>query len=188
MTQNEKFLKDAEKHVKEFESEFEVERLREAYMALENVELAQEQDSKVRDQSRKECLYLWLEIVELLDHHLDPKFDPEDVPENLVQPPPTSTGIVYPPGADPKVIDNYEARAEYEKAIIANNAKISSYRLQTQLSRLDEPITRRAEAFIRHSYTSAPGDQAELRTAIDMVIKDRQRKKNLLKLLASPSP
>lgn len=181
MTENEKFLKGAEKHVKEFEAEIEADRLREAYMALENVELAQERDAKARIQLRKECLYLWLEIVELLDRHLDPKFDPEDVPENLVQPPPTSTGIVYPPGADPKLIDNHEARAEYEKAIAANSARTNNYRLQIQLSRLDEQITRRAEAFIRNSYTFKPNDRQEAKTAILKIIKNPKRQEGLLK-------
>jgi hypothetical protein len=188
MTENEKYLKEALAHVKEFEAELEPERLHEAYMALENVIWTQERDPKARAQSRADCLSLWLHLLHMLDRFLDPDFNPKDFPEKLVQPPPTSGGIVYPPGADPVLIDDPKARAGYEKAIAANRAKADHYRLQINLRRLDERIPPRTEAFIRNSYTSAPGDQAELRTAIDAIIKDRQRKVDLLKLLRPSSP
>src|SRR5207253_830012 len=106
-----------------------------------------------------------------------------DVPTKLVQPPPTSEGVVYPPGADPDLIDDPKAREQYEKAIAANRAKIRNYRMQTYLGRLKEPIPLGAEVFIRHSYTLAASDQMELKTAIDKIIKDPRRKSDLLKLL-----
>lgn len=188
MTENERYLKEAYKCIKGFEIEREPEQLREAYMALENIIWVHEGDPKVRLQLRKNSLSLWLHLLEFLNRFLDPNFNPEDVPEKLVQPPLISGDVVLRPGADPALIDDPKVRAEYEKAIAANRTKIDHYRLQVGLNRLNERIPPRAEAFIRDSYTSAPGDQAELRTAIDMIIKDRQRKKDLLKLLASPSP
>lgn len=188
MTENEKYLKDAQKKVKEFETEAEPERLREAYMALENVVLEQEYDAKIRGRLRHECLQLWLKMVQILDARLDPNFDPEDVPDNLVQPPPTSKGVVYPPGADPAVIDDPAARKEYEKAVAENNAKINNYRMQTYLGRLKDQIPPRAEEFIKNSYTSADADREELKAEIDAIIEKPERKAELLKLIKSARP
>ena len=188
MSENEKYLKEAHAHTKEFEAQLEPERLRESSMALENVILAHEHDPKSRAQLRTDCLSLWLHVLQFLDRFLDPNFDPADVPTKLVQPPRTLGGVVYPPGADPAKIDDPNARAEYEKAIAANRAKADRYRLQTGLRRLNESIPPRAEAFIRNSYTSERHDQKELRTAIDTIIKDPRRKADLLKLLAQRRP
>ena len=183
MTDNQKYLDEARKRVKAFEAELEPERLREAYMALENVRLVMEHDPKARARVRSECLVEWLNLLQLLDRFLDPNFNPRDVPPKLAQPPPTRSGVVYPAGADPNLIDDPTARAQYEKAIQANRAKIDRYRLQTHLSRLNESLPPRAEAFIRSSYTSAKGDQKELRNAIETIIKDQKRKERLLALL-----
>jgi hypothetical protein len=187
-TENEKYLKEAQTHVKEFEKQAEPERLREAYMALENVVLEQEYDAKIRNRLRQNCLTLWLEMVAILDRRLDPEFDPEDVPQNLVQPPPTSKGVVYPPGADPALIDDAKAREEYEKAIAANNAKINNYRLQTHLKRLNEQIPPRAAEFIENSYTASGDDQKEVKTAIDRLLENPARQLEFSKLLKSSKP
>lgn len=181
MTENQKYLKEAHTHTKEFETQLEPELLRSAYMALENVILAQENDPKLRAQLRMDCLFLWLYLLQLLDRFLDPGFNPNDVPEKLVQPPPIPGGVVLRPGADPALIDDPKARAEYEKAIAANRAKAEQYRLQINLRRLDEQITLRAEAFIRNSYTFAPSDREEVKTAILTTIKNPQRQEGLLR-------
>jgi hypothetical protein len=186
MTSNQRYLDQAQAHVKEFEVTLEPERLREAYIALENVILVNEHGPKARADLRANCLSIWLHLLQLLDQLFDSNFNPEDVPEDLVQPPPTTGGIVYPPGADPALIADPRARAEYEKAIAANRKKIESYRLQLHMSRLKERIEPRAEAFIRNSYKSTPGDQEELRTAIKKTIQDPRRKERLLKLLTPP--
>ncbi len=183
-TENEKYLKEAQTRVKEFEKESEPERLREAYMALENVVLEQEYDARIRNRLRGECLTLWLEMVAILDRRLDPEFNPEDLPENLVQPP-TTKGVVYPPGADPALIADPKARAEYEKAVAANNAKINNYRLQTHLKRLNDQIPQRAAEFIENSYTESADDQKELKAAIDRIIENPARHADFSKLLKS---
>ncbi len=188
MTENQKYLDDARGRIREFEAGLEPERLREAYMALENVSLAKEHVSKTRARLRTDSLSLWLGLLQILDHHLDPNFNPEDGPEELVQPPRTSDGVVYPPGADPALIRDPRARAEYEKAIAANRAKVENYRLQIHLRRLDERITQRAKEFIRGSYRPASDDQEELKKAIEETIKDPGRKADLLKLLTPPQP
>jgi len=188
MNENQKYLKEAREHAKGFEDNLEPELLEQAYLALENVLLLEEDDPKIRGQLRTDSLYMWLHLIQLLDHSLDPDFNPDDVPERAVQPPPTSEGVVYPPGADPALIDDPRARAEYEKAIAANNAKTTHYVLQTDFRRLDESITPLAEEFIQNFYTPTPGDQKELKTVIDEIIKDPRRKADLLKLLTPSQP
>jgi hypothetical protein len=183
MTENETHLKEAQADAQGFQDKREPDLLRRAYVALENVILAKEGDPGARAQLRTSSLNVWLRLLELLDRFLDPEFNPDDVPERLVQPPPTSGGVVHRPGADPALIDDPVARAQYEEAIAANKAKTTHYVLQTKLRRLDERIVPRAEAFIRSSYTSDPRDQKELKTAIDGIITNPQRRAGLLRLL-----
>lgn len=188
MADNEKYLKEAQIKIREFETEKEAERLREAYMTLENVYLAQEYNPQIRARLRSDCLSLWLTLLQILDQNLDPKFNPDDVPQNIVQPPPLPDGTVLRPGADPAKIADPQARAEYEKAIAENRAKADNYRLQTELRRLDEQIPPRAEEFIKNSYTSADADQEELKRVVNEIIQKPERKAELSKLLKSSQP
>lgn len=188
MTQNETYLDEFRTNAEEFQNTREPEHLREAYAALENVSLAEEQNPKTRSKLRKNTLSLWLGLLQILDDHLDAKFDPEDGPELLVEPPAIPGGVILRPGADPAKIKDPTLRAQYERAIAANRAKANNYRLQIHLGRLDERITPRAEEFIRNSYTKDPEDQEELKTGIETTIKDPKRKESLLKLLAPPQP
>jgi hypothetical protein len=188
MADNEKYLDQARERAKTFEAELEPERLREAYMALENVRLVVENDPKVRYKLRAECLIEWLGLLRLLDRFLDPGFNPRDVPPRLIQPPPTKAGVIYPPGADPALIDDPKARSEYERAIQANQAKIESHRLQTHLSRLNETLFSRAADFIRSSYTASKRDQEEVRRAVEKHIENSRRKAALLERLDSRVP
>src|SRR5215204_32512 len=187
MTENKKYLKQAAELIKAFESEKEPERLNEASMALENVNLIQEYDAPTRHELRAESLALHLTLLQILDKYLDPKFDPEDVPSTIVQPR-LSDGTVLRPGVDPAKIKNPQDRAEYEKAIAENRAKARNYRLQTELRRLNERLPSRTELFIRESFTSSDEDQKVLKTAIDVAIENQKRKAELTKLLKNSQP
>src|SRR5262249_30255976 len=156
-------------------------RMYHAFSALGEVNLIQEHDSAKKAQVRHRSLVAWLQLVRLLDQFRDPNFNPGDQPELLVQPPKQPGGVVLRPGADPALIADPKERAEYEKAIAASRAKLNHYRLQIQLSRLNERIPPDAEAFIRTFYTAAPHDQKELRDAIEGWIQDPARKASLLK-------
>lgn len=188
MTTNKKHLEEVRKRTQEFETELESERLREAYMALENVNLAAEQDPLARARTRSSVLVSWLHILRILDNGIDPTFDPHDVPLLLVQPPPLPGGIVLRPGADPAKIPDPATRAQYEKAIADNRAKADRYRLQIELRRLDERVTPRVEAFIHDSYTASRRDQEELKLAIDQSLTLPARKAALSKLLTASPP
>ena len=188
MTENEKYLKQAQEFIRAFETEKEPERLSDASRALENIILEKEHDAKIRLKLRSDCLTLWLNLVQIIDRRLDPKFDPEDVPEKLIQPPPLADGSVLRPGADPAKIDDPNLRAEYEKAIAENRAKSANYRIQIQLRRLNESIPPRAAEFIENSYTASDDDQKEVKAAIDRLIEDPARHADFSKLLKSSKP
>lgn len=179
MDDNRKYLDEARVSIGKFESEKEPERLREAYLALENVNPAKERKRKMREIIRAECLNTWLTLIQAMDNYLDPAFNPDQEIQLLIQPPPTSKGVIYPPGADPELIDDPVARAEYKKAIEENQGKIFAYRMQTYLLRLEQQIIPAAKAFILGSYTSSPTDQAELNSAIEKMIKEYSRQEEL---------
>jgi hypothetical protein len=181
-------LDEAWAHTRDFEKTHDPEALRAGYEALESVSLQGRHDPEARRALRAEALGLWLHMLALLDQLIDPRFDPKDVPGRRVQPPPGKDGIVFPPGVEPERIDDPAARAQYQAAIAANDAKIEHYRLQVELRRLDERITPRAETFVREAYSSDPRDQAELRAAIDKTITHPPRKATLSKLLAPSRP
>jgi hypothetical protein len=180
MTDNESHLQVARAQVEAFESEMEPERLRQAYQALENVVLPKGATSQSSIELRRLVLSRWLELLQVLERHADSSFDPADVPSRLVQPPPTTTGILYPPGADPGLIDAPRARTEYEQAIAANRTKVERYRLQTYLHRLEEPITERVEEFISNAYTFRPADRQEVKAAVMDTIRSPELRTRLL--------
>jgi hypothetical protein len=187
MTENNKYLQQAAAAIKAFETEKEPERLREAYVALENVNIMGEHIIKVRNQVRKTCLYLWLDLLQILDHYRDPKFEPKDVPSKLVDPPKGPGGEVLRPGTNPASISDPKERAAYEKAIADNRKKIENYRLQVQFGRLNDRIVTAAELFIRTYCVSSEKDRGELRVAIDAAIKTEKQKSDLLKRLLPSS-
>lgn len=186
MSENEKYLKEAQEKINAFKSEMEPERLKESARALENLNLAIEYDSEVRHDLRRRGLRLWLTLVQILDEHIDPEFDSKDVPKMSVQPPQTSDGTLLPPGADPADIDDPKARAEYEKAIAENRKKQDNYRLQIKLGRIDKTLPGRAEAFIKNCYSDSEEDQNELKAAIEELIEKQERKDRLMSLLNQP--
>jgi len=183
LTQNQIFLQEAQAKTSAFEYELEAQRLREASLCLERISLAREVMPEDRAIMRKAVLIGWLKILALLDKHLDPDFDPEDVPATTVQPPRTAKGVQYPPGAAPALIDDPKLRAEYEKAIAAERAKADHYRLQTHLRRINERTPPRADAFIIKNYTRSPLDEAQWKGVVDKLIENPARKEHLLKLL-----
>jgi hypothetical protein len=182
MLDNTKYLNEAQARIKAFDTTMEPERLLEASISLDHVNLSLESGANTRTQLRTACLSLWLNLIQVIDHYLDPSFNPDDVPPQQVEPPQVPGGTLRS-GASPSLVKDPKARAEYEKAIADNRKKAVNYRMQIQLNRLKDRISPRAEAFITNSYTSVLLDQIELKTAIEKIIKSPNRKKELLKLL-----
>jgi hypothetical protein len=188
MTDNQNAFEAAGSLMVAFEKEQEPERLREAYMALENVMIAAEPDPAARAALRRRCLAAWLHLLALLDRFRDPKFRAEDVPEKLVSPPAGPGDVILRPGVDPAKIADAEQRRAYEAAIAANRAKAAHYREQIGLGYLEKEIPVRAEAFIRKFYTLASGDKEELRQTIEETTANRARKEQLLELVGTLRP
>jgi hypothetical protein len=136
-----------------------------------------------RAKTQKECLALWLVLLQTVDEKLDPNFDPSDMPVMRVVPPPIPGGGAPPPGADPSVIPDPKLRAEYQKAILANREKANDYRLQTRLRALNERITLRAESFLRENFAGEVAARKEANEAIENTIKNAHRKKRLQEIL-----
>ena len=185
MTDNEKHMKEAVELIKAFEKEKEPERLREAFMELEDVNLRREHYTKIRHKLRSDCLELWLTILQTIDKYLDSSFDPNDMPQMSVMPPRIKGGIQLPPGAAPELIDDPKAREEYEKAINDNRAKQENYPLQTQLIELDEVIPGKVDSYIRRAFTSS--DHDEVKEAIDRIIESQSRKESLYRSIEPQS-
>lgn len=186
-TDNEKHLKQASELIKAFSTEREPERLREAALALEDVDLRRVYDVALRHKQRSECLTLWLIIIATLDKNLDPTFDPNEAPPLKVSPPPLKDGTVLMPGADPSLIDDPKARAEYEKAIKENREKQEKALIQPQLRELNERLPAKVDAFIRNVYTTSDADRSEVRATIDKIIESETRRQSLYRSIEKSS-
>lgn len=188
MTDNEKRLLEASARIEAFDKEKEPERLREAVLELEDLNLRRVHDARFRHKLRLDSLKLWLTIIRRIDSYLDSSFDPEKVPQMLVMPPQTKSGIQYPPGASPAVVDDPQAREDYEKAVKANREKQENYLLQSQLLDLNDMISPRVHAFIRNAFTTSALDNNELKGSIDTIIENSVRKESLYQSIPLPPP
>lgn len=182
---NQQHLKEANTEIRAFQTDLETERLRRASISLDSISIPLEPNPKLRTQLRLNSLQAWLQLNELIQTHLDPLFNPKDLPEVSVQPPPTSAGVIYPPGADPNVIDDPNKRAAYVNAIAAGRAKADRYRLQTDLHRFGPYAEQRMEAFVHSSYSATKADESDFQSAVNKMVTDPTRKKHLLSLLST---
>lgn len=167
----------------EFEQKKEPLCLQAASDLLDGIDLAKETEAMKRLVLRRETLETWLALVALIDKSLDPSFNPKDLPSTSVIPP-RSGNVAYPPGADPKLISDPQARQQYEAAIKKNKAHAENYRLQTWLRRFDQSMSPKVERFIRMSYTTVPGDQREVSETIKKLVKNPQRASALTRAAA----
>ncbi len=176
MTDNQKKMVMAKSLIRDFEKEKEPERLREASIFLGNIDLEIENNRLNRIQVRNACLTLWLNLLQIIDDHLDISFDPqkgfvmhEDSPFNLDK--------------DANLVSDTLEISKRRKASEENAKEMENHRLQVQFSRLNETFSTLAKEFIQQSYTSISSDQLELKTEIERNLKSNDRKNEFLKLL-----
>lgn len=167
----------------EFEQKKEPLCLQEAADLLEGIDLAKEADAMKRLVLRRETLETWLALVALIDKNLDPNFNAQDLPSTGVAPPRVGN-TAYPPGADPKLIADPQARQQYEAALKKNKEHAEQYRIQTWLKRFDQSLSPKVERFVRMSYTTVPGDQREVSETVKKLIKNPQRASTLTRAAA----
>jgi hypothetical protein len=171
MTKNQQYLEQAKRLIKEFEKELESDYLRESSMALVNVNLANELEDITRNLMRKATLYLWLELLQVIDKYIDPAFNPdEEVPIQTL-----------PPQSDKPLVEGSKEYIEFKKTVAANELKLKNQGLQVLLQRENERISLKAEQFIRNNYSTLQPDELELRAAIDKQITNAKRKAELEK-------
>jgi hypothetical protein len=190
---NAESLKQIEAYLSKFDAEQDSYVLAPARRLLESVQWRAERDPTRRAEVRARSLTGWLRLLAILDGFLDPAFDKDDVPVLNISPPSYAGegGVDLMPDTDPDLIVDPAVRAQYVAAVAANREKQKRYALQATLRRMNEgfnALPQWVEAFIRHEYASDPGDQAELRTAIDQIITNPARKAGLLKLLSPSHP
>lgn len=186
MLNNIDYLNLAAKEITAFQSKKELEHLRAASMSLMNVDLRTEIKPESRKLIRIKCLKLWMELLQIIDQNIDPKFNPNEQPVLIISPP-EENGIQLRPGADPKLIKDPKLRQEYELAIEKNRKYADYFRFQKQINDINLEAQHSAEDFIRGFYSSTIIDQSELKSAIDKQITNENRKMELYKLLAPMS-
>lgn len=167
----------------EFEQKKEPLCLQAAADLLQGIDLAKETDAMKRLALRRETLETWLALLALIDQNLDPNFNPQDLPSTGVDPPRVGN-VSYPPGVDPSVIADPQARARYAEEQKQNTRKTENYRIQTWLQRFNESLSPKAERFVRMSYTTVPGDQREVNETVKKLIKNPQRASALVRAAA----
>ncbi len=177
--ENRELLSEAEAKFAAFDKESEPERLREAGDCLAAVVLAAETTPAMR----LATLAKWLQLLQIVDSRLDPKFDPEDVPASTAMPP-GNLGLA--PGVDPAAIADPKLRAEYEREIAATRKKAVDYRMQSGLHDLDARLTPRVEAFLRDNFLWTIEDRAAAIAAIEKTIVNSDRKQALFKQVPLP--
>lgn len=170
----------------EFEQKKEPLCLQAAADALDGIDLAKEPEAMKRLVLRRETLEVWLALLELIDKNLDASFNPKDVPSSNVIPPRVGN-VAYPPGVDPSVISDPQARHQYEAALKSNKEHAEHYRVQTWLKRFDTSMSLKVERFIRMSYTTVPGDQREVSETVKKIIKNPKRAAALTRAAAPKS-
>jgi hypothetical protein len=173
-------MEDADKKLTEslaaFEKEKEPERMLEALEAIESE--AATVSTVDRGQPRHKVVELWTKFFATLDKHIDPAWDPKDVPEKNLVPPP-SAGVQFPSGVDPAALTDPAARAEYEKRLEANRTKAANYRIQLRLQRLDERSTNGARQFISTHFAATEAERRELEAVVAQSPIGEQRRQML---------
>jgi len=158
-------IEQASKQLAEYEKTHSVFALEDAFDEIGAVDLLRTPAGE-RAAARREVTRLWLAAFQQLDLVLDPQFNPDDMPETKVAPPKVK-GVAYPPGVDPKVIPDPQARAQYEAAIKANREKIERGNAQLRLHRLDEEAGPKFEKFLKRYYTTAAADRREIEQLLE---------------------
>jgi len=101
----------------------------------------------------------WLRTWRHLKDAIDPNFNPNDLPLANV---PLPAGVAGPAGLAPEQIKDPELRAQYQRAIDANNQKAERNRTQAALRRTQDMYGNVMEAYLVRSYSRPPHNAGEL--------------------------
>jgi hypothetical protein len=126
---------------------------------------------------RQEKARFWLETWRLLSETRDLKFDPQDVPMINVAPPP---GAGVPAGGSPTDIKDPKLRAEYERAIARNRAKIERFNEQHYVRTTADRFYEEAQRYLVNAYSRTPSDPLELERLLAEYIGDEAARNRVL--------
>jgi hypothetical protein len=118
---------------------------------------------------RKQKAELWLAARRRVESSVDPKFDFDDRAELNV---PTPPGSGEPNGVSPEFIKDPKLRAEYERAIAENSAKIRRFNDQYWLKRNAPDFYKNVERYLVNAYSRPPADSAELEQLLAHYVDD----------------
>jgi hypothetical protein len=131
-------------------------------------------------QERREKAELWLQAWRRLEKELDPNFDINDRKNqpSLRVLPPFETRL--PPGTPPSAIKDPKLRAQYEAAIIENERKRKKAIEQGPLISHGPAFKAQAEHWLVSAYSQAPTRTQELRSLLEIFIKDAKARERVL--------
>ena len=127
----------------------------------------------------KDKLSLWFAIFDAMDAEIDPDFNPDNVPELTVAPPPQAG----PAGMDPSNIKDPAVRKAYEEALAANDVKNQRFRYQYALLQEDLNAEAEVEKFITRELAHHTAELEFLRTRLALAKLQPQRQAKLQALL-----
>ncbi|MGD0472940.1 MAG: hypothetical protein ABSB70_06955 [Candidatus Velthaea sp.] len=107
----------------------------------------------------------WFGLFRALDAVKDPSFDPKDVPQLHLVPPP-DRGVIYPAGVDPSALSDPAARATYQQALSENQTKAKRFAAAYPLYDLDTRAQAAFRLYRASAYTTSAADAADLRRAL----------------------
>jgi hypothetical protein len=169
--------------LKQFEQTKNPDALERASELIEGMEVLEIQDFTGRREARKKKLELWLSVLSRIDKEIDPSFDPADVPAMSITPPAVPGENTYS-GMSPKDIKDPQARRKYEQALEKNQAKTARYSYQRKLMKLNERLSRKAEAYIKRAYLKSPESAKEVEEVVSKHIQNPARAAKLKQLVA----
>jgi len=126
---------------------------------------------------RQEKASFWLETWRLLSEAQDPNFDLQDVPMINVAPPP---GAGVPAGGSPSDIKDPALRAEYERAIALNRAKIARFNEQHYVRMTADKFYQDAQRYLINAYSRTPSNPTELERLLSVYVGDEAVRNRIL--------
>lgn len=126
---------------------------------------------------RQKKARLWLETWRLISEARDLKFDFQDVPMINVEPPP---GAGVGAGGSPSDIKDLRLRAEYERAIALNRAKVERFNEQNYLRLTADRFYEHAQRYLVNAYSRTPSNPTELERLLSIYIADEAIRNRIL--------